>query len=350
MHNSMARRTSSKIEPASLTFYLPTSTVAPGASKTEYLDLSQIASIVNRRFYRQGLNWAVAGIKVLSQSGFRGSISVAKLPNTWVLSNSWEKSMRSWLKMSNNALEEAESVRPRFMDFKIYADATHHQAGFTGNLLPAGLGGTFTPGEWDASKIYTPNGPNFPGNTAEFEIVAVGANYPGVSPVTTLNAVSMIEGYAASRALPPVDEPNTPADAVDADGSTPENWMSAMFNEGTDQDSEVLDDMRYDNRTNPYPFEGAQVVGAAPGVVHLDTQYPNGANQSPGLPFHSVDFISNTTVGGKTYIKGGNFPCGLMRVDINSDIESDNTYNLILEVDLVPGNHRGYLCESMTEM
>ena len=145
MHNSMARRTSSKIEPASLTFYLPTSTVAPGASKTEYLDLSQIASIVNRRFYRQGLNWAVAGIKVLSQSGFRGSISVAKLPNTWVLSNSWEKSMRSWLKMSNNALEEAESVRPRFMDFKIYADATHHQAGFTGNLLPAGLGGTFTP-------------------------------------------------------------------------------------------------------------------------------------------------------------------------------------------------------------
>ena len=157
----------------------------------------------------------------------------------------------------------------------------------------------------------------------------------------------MIDGYAASRGLPPVDDPNTPADAVDADGSTPENWMSAMFNEGVDQDSEVLDDMRYDNRTAPYPFEGAQVVGAAPGVVYTDTQYPGGANQAPTLEYHDGSIMSVTTIGGTTRLKGGNFPCGLMRINWNP---TEITSGIRIEIDLVPGHHRGYLCEPMTEM
>lgn len=343
----MARRSRNKIEPASLTFYLPTSVVAPGASVSEYVDLSQIASILNRRFYRQGLNWAVAGIKVLSQSGFRGQISVSKLPNTWVMSNSWEKSMRAWLKMSNKALEEAESVRPRFMDFKIYADAGHHTAGFQNNLMPFSLGGAFAPGEWESAKVFVPEAYNTTPSTGTdtmntLEMVAVGASYPGASAATGFDAVSLIEGYANSRALPARADPNTPDDASDVAGPTPENWLSAIFNEGTTQDADVIEELTTENIIAPYPFENDG--------INPDTMYPNGQGQSPGLAIHSVDYISNTTVGGKTRIKGGNFPCGLIRMDITSDLESDNSYNLVLEVDLVPGNHRGYLCEPMTEM
>lgn len=325
-----------------MTFYLPTSVVAPAAQITEYVDLSQIASILNRRFYRQGLNWAVAGIKVLSQSGFRGTISVSKLPNTWVMSNAWEKSMRTWLKMNNEALAESQSVRPKFLDFKIYADSTHHQAGYQNNLMPFGLGGAFAPGEWEASKIVYPDNTTATGLTREAELIAVGANFPGVSPVTGENAVSIIEGYAASRGLPNVVDPNVPTDADEAAGSFPQNWMAAIFNDGTDQTQEVLEDMITENNKAPYPYED--------GLTYLDTQYPNGANQSPGLAIHAVDYISNTTVGGKTRIKGGNFPCGLIRLDVSSDAASDNSYNVVLEVDLVPGTHRGYLAEPMTEM
>ncbi|AXQ65518.1 MAG: hypothetical protein [Circular genetic element sp.] len=339
----MARRTSNKIEPAVQTLFFTGLTVPASGSSEFYLDLSQCASLANRRFYRQGINWAVAGFKMVSGADTRALTSISKLPNTWVLSNSWEKSMRAWLKMSNEALEEAESVRPRFLDFKIYADSSHHNAGFGANLLPHG----HEPGEWDASKIYTPNGPNFPGNTNEFEIIAVGPNYPGLG-TSGLNAVSMIEGYAASRALPAVDEPNTPADAVDADGSTPENWMSAMFNEGTDQDSEVLNDMRFDNRTNPYPFEGAQIVGSPPGTVYTDTMYPGGANNAVILQQHDREFISSTTIGGTTRFKGGNFPCGLIKIAIVNLTEVEIEPQLY--IDLIPGNHRGYLCEPMTEM
>ena len=69
----MARRKQrrNKIEPSvqTLIFALP---AAPFETNTiSWIDLSQVASIVNRRFYRQGLNWAVAGFKLLSSSGYK---------------------------------------------------------------------------------------------------------------------------------------------------------------------------------------------------------------------------------------------------------------------------------------
>ncbi len=65
---------------------------------------------------------------------------------------------------------------------------------------------------------------------------------------------------------------------------------------------------------------------------------------------HDLSFVTNTTVGGHTYLKGGQFPCGLVRVDFSNDASSSTSYNLVIQVDLVPGEHRGYLCQPMTEM
>lgn len=73
--------------------------------------------------------------------------------------------------------------------------------------------------------------------------------------------------------------------------------------------------------------------------------YPNGANQSPYLQTHDYEFVTGTTIGGTTRLKGGNFPCGLIRIDAQCDIDL-----IQLQIDLVPGNHRGYLAEPMTEM
>ncbi len=337
----MAKRSYSKkgrkIEPSVMTLYLPSAPISSGSPVTQYLDISQVASLMNRRFYRQGINWAVAGIKVLSQAGYIGSITVSKLPNTWVMSNAWEKGFRSWQRMNKEALAEAISVRPKFLDFKIYADQEHCNAGFSANLLPSALGGVFTAGEWVPSKYVVPN-TAVPAGVNNFEVKAVGANY-GAGSASGLASVSLIEGYAASRLLPDIEDPNAPADAADADGATPENWMSALFNEGTTQDDGVLTDMVNENNEAPYPFENDG--------THTDTQYPGGANQGSGLQIHDVELISPTTIGGTTRLKGGNFPCGLVRFDM---VNTGSTSNLVLQVDLVPGNHRGYLCEPMTEM
>lgn len=362
-----------KIEPAveTLTFDLGNTvvaTAAPGSTpghSTYYVDISQSASLANRKFFRQGLQWALKGIRVNSQSvapsteepqpgSPRGGVIISKLPQNWTMSNSWEKGMRTWLRMNNEALEEAESLRPRFLDFKIYMDAKHHDLGYAankrpvvtnyvsyvGNMIPA------TAGEWEPSSIQIPQAYNssiVPGVPLmqEFEIIAVGANFPGLSAATGLNAVSLIEGYAASRSLPNDLEPNTPTDAGDIGGPSPENWLSAIFNEGTTQTSNVVDDLISENNRPPYPFEGDG--------FNVDTMYPGGQNQLSGPQIHCIEPITGSTVGGVTYIKGGTFPCGLIRIDIynNDDLLEMNTQ---LQIDLVPGTHRGYLAENMTEM
>ena len=266
------------------------------------------------------------------------------------MSNAWEKGMRTWQKMNREALAEAESIRPKFLDFKIYADAGHHTAGFGANLLPfqtAPVAGPMTAGEWESSKIV------FQDNTAvpaaglrEMELLATGSNYPG-GGASGLNAVSLIEGYAASRGLPDIVDPNTPDDADDAGGPQPANWMSAMFNEGTLITEEVIDDMITENNQAPYPFENGEIPGA-PGTYWTDTYYPGGANQASGLQLHDIDFITATTIGGTSRLKGGNFPCGLIAILATNDSGSPKSFTMT--IDLIPGNHRGYLCEPMTEM
>jgi hypothetical protein len=148
------------------------------------------------------------------------------------------------------------------------------------------------------------------------------------------------------RALPNIQDPNVPDDMSDADGTTPENWQTALFNDGTQQDSDVLEDMRTENNIAPYPFENDG--------VNADTMYPGGANQLTGLEVHEYGYITPTTIGNQTNFKGSMFPCGLMRLDITNTATappggSANMVTLI-GIRLVPGNHRGYLCEPMTDM
>ncbi len=334
----MARkRMKSKIQPAVQTLSFTTPTIqSSGGTAQFYIDLSQCASLVNRRFYRQGINWAVASIKILS-TAFNGSVTVAKLPNTWVMSNAWEKSFRAWQQMIKNATDEAgtESIKGKFLDFKIYADATHHANGFGDNLLPIdSLGNQATAGQWQPSEIEVPSLSGAASSQA-WEMIAVGPNNPGVG-ASGLNAKSLIAGYAVSRALPNVTDPNVPDDASLAGA----NWIMSMFTDGTEQDPDVTAMLEVTGDRAPYPYENDG--------THTDTMYPGGETQLPALEIHSNEFQTPTTVGGTTMIKGGNFPCGLMKFDCTNT--GDRTANLVFEISLVPGHHRGYLCEPMTEM
>ena len=122
-----------KLEPAvqTLAFTVP--------NGIQTVDLSQAASLVNRRFYRQGINWVVAGFRFFraGTSPTAGTgVAIAKLPNTWVMANAWEKGFRYWQELNKRAIEAGESLPGRFTDFKVYMDTVHHQAGGIGNLLP----------------------------------------------------------------------------------------------------------------------------------------------------------------------------------------------------------------------
>ncbi len=326
-----------KIQPAvkTMAFNVP-------ISGDHTISLSQCASLMNRRFYRAGLNWAVAGLTFFTTG--TGSINVLKIPDTWIASNAWEKGFRAWNELNDRALDEVESIKPRFTDFKVYMDSIHHTNGVATNLLPVdSLLNPAVPGEWDMSSMVIPN-QAAPGGSLDFEFVWTGANYPGAG-ASGKNAVSLIEGYASSRALPDITDPNAPADAADTTGTTPENWISAIDNESSSQVDRVITDMLEENNQSPYPFENGQVPGAAPGTVFTDTQYPGGANNLPGLQIHDNLLVTSTTVGGKTTSGGFNAQGGLIRLRTNIDAG-----DILCLVHLVPGSHRGYMCQKMQDV
>ncbi len=323
----------------------------PGSVQGGYIDLSQSASLVSRKFFRQGLQWAVGGMDIYTGSGVSGRILVEKVPETWITANAWVKGFKNWQRMHREAMSETESVLPKFHDFKVFADSVHHSTGVAANLLPqtsalVGTGGFADPseGDWDMSKFVIPTGGvSNPGASSEREIIFIGANYPG-SGASTLNAVSLVEGYAASRALPNVVDPNVPDDAEDVDGATPENWMQAMYNEGTSQAGEVLDNILEDNTVAPYPFENDP-------QGNLDTMYPGGANQFPNLWLHDMVDVTTTTIGAHSSIRGGTFNCGLIKVfKETSGLEDGPTTMTDVLIHLVPGNHRGYLAQPMQDV
>jgi hypothetical protein len=322
---SLARRPK-KLQPAPLTFTYSAAPIVGGASSRSMIDLSQSASILNRRFYRQGLNWAVAGIKIQADQPL--TIFSQKLPNTWSCSNAWHKTFALWNKQLNETLEEGgnESLRARFSDFKVYADVTHRTAGFAGNLLPIdGIGNVAAAGEWDASHVVLPqtaaDGSGTLIDPTEFTLHMVGPS--------NVNSKGMIEGYADSRAFPQSPDPVGPSAS-----SMANNWMSAMFDVGSDN-SEILDNAENENDDLPYN----------------QSNYPGGATQLPGLEFSDIASVystSATTNIGVAHLKGGNYPCGLMAVLIEN--HGDAPANIVIQVDLIPGEHRGYLAEPMQEM
>jgi len=313
---------SSKIEPSAMTLTLASPLVSGGTTGQFTVDLSQIASLVNRRFYRQGINWAVAGVKIFT--GAQGAVSLYKLPNTWITSNAWEKAFRMWNKQQMEAVEAsgAQSAVAKFRDFKVFMDTEHVSAGYAGNLLPLdSLGNNPLLGEWEPSQIVLPNTVADATGTQ----ILPGERFLHMVGINVNGSLSrgVLEGYADSRSYPQSPDPVSP------DIGDQQNWMARMFDVGNDI-PEALDNAT--DRNDELPYD--------------QVNYPGGATNMPGLAIHDQVSITNTTISGTGHLKGGNFPCGLMRFNW-TPLESSN---IVIQLDLVPGTHRGYLCEPMTEM
>lgn len=299
------------------------------ANTTNYIDLSLAASAVNRRFYRQGTTWAVAGMALHTTSA-TGQVTVSKVPDTWVSKNSHTKAKSLWMKSQDQVLDNDESVASKYRDFKVYLDG--NMVGATVQPVspaPAGDGVIMLPidrqnqvckiGEWEYSTIQIPSdgGANPP---TEITLHMVGDDVG--------NSKAIIHGYAESRSRPFRNDPNIPSQS---------GWMNDVFDVADNLD-EIRQDLETQNDQPPYrvgdrnaPISGQDL-----------TFYPGGPNNMPSTAIHDIQGISTTTVGGKTHINGGMFGCGLIRFDWDITSEAESMY---LAVDLVPGEYKGYLTE-----
>ncbi len=321
-NNKLTKR--KKFQPAvmQMSFTVPT-----GVS---YIDLSLAASIVNRRAYKQqNTNWAVGEFEILNSGGGLGQVAIAKLPETWVFRNAYEKSWALWNKMNDQVLDDEPSIQGKYHDFKIYLDDDMRQqtiqdsANPVGKILtPADVGGNFTKADfsaaappradWDYSTIQIPNEPS--GVAVEYSLHAVGPD--------TADSKGLIDGYALSRSRPQEQDPNVPL---------AEGWMNELFDLG-ENNEEIRDDLVDDNDRPPYALIGATSVRET---------YPGGSEEFPVAQIHSFCQFTATTVSSKNRIMGGMFGAGLMT--INNSTGS----NITMILHMLPGDHRGYLCEEL---
>ena len=287
----------------------------------QYLDLSAAASILNRRFYRQGLQWAVSGFTVIAPSASTGDFTIKKLPTNWTVSNSWEKGFRAWQRQQNDALEDAssESVKAKYNDFKIYADEDHFGTAAPHFLLPRdGDNNPFKPPqEWLHSIVVVPNDDGIVGDTVNYRLHMMGDD----TATGGNESRSLIRAYMESRSVPQSPDPSTP-------GNASIGLYVDMFNDGMN-DTEIIANAEFRNDELPYDQD----------------EYPGSRNNGPGMELVDTLYVNTgVTAPGKFTMSGGLFPCGLIKIQNGVDGAID------VLVHLVPGSHRGYLAESMQDM
>lgn len=327
----MARRKKMTVQPAvtRLWFHIDPS------NTRNYVDLSLACSAANRRFYRQGLKWAVAGMSLHTGINVTGEFDVSKVPDTWMAQNAYEKSKMLWMKSQDQVLDDQPSIKARYRDFKVFLDqemttsvkqiVSQSPAVSNSIMLPVDRNDQIAKnGEWVYSSIQLPvdGGAS---NPDAVQLHFVGADYTvGTDQISK----GMIHGYGLSRSRPQDIDPNTPGDG---------GWMNDVFDVADNLD-EIREDIEDENNVPPYR------VGTA---GEAEEYYPGGDNNQTDASLHAVCFVSGTTVGGKTRVDGGLFNCGLIRFDWNlQGFDPQDPGSMYLAIDLVPGTHKGYMAEA----
>lgn len=287
-----------------------------GTETSHFIDLARDLSRVNRRLLRQGRDYHVKRITVVSantpNAGDPGTahnnrVSFSTMPNSWVTQMAWKRGFQLMKQMNARAMQGISGdISGKYADYKIYL--SHDMA--TGTILaPKDNGGNVAVnGEWTYSKFVTPDGTT---GADEFELHMLG-NHQGAAGSRT--HVGLVKSYGESRATVDQDSPN----AVPVNTGDP---LSNLFDDGTVYD-EIIVNLKGDNDNSPYSANN----------------YPGDDGNMP----KPIVVQDTTIVDGRATVGGFMARCGLIEIESKSPVASD-VYSVLVE--LAPGKYRGIKAE-----
>lgn len=293
--------------------YELTNSGTPGTETSHYIDLARDLSAVNRRLYRQGRDYHVKRVTIISSNteGAGNRISLATIPDSWTARNAWERGFKTWTQMNTVATDQISGdISGTWADFKVFMTTDSRTAFNAGNfLIPKDNGGNNVDlGEWRMSQLITPDGTT---SADPFELHMLGGHTgsPGA-----WNSVGLIKSYAESRATVQPADPAVPNEASD-------DPLVNVFDYGTAID-EVVDNLETQNDYPPY-------------------QQDVYTGETGNMPKPLV--VQDTTLEfGKATVGGFNAICGLIEIETKSAFE-DDVYSVLVE--LAPGKYRGIKAE-----
>jgi len=297
--------------------YELTNSATPGTETSHYIDLARDLSRLNRRLYRQGRDYHVKRITVVSantpNAGDPGStennrISFSTAPSSWVTQQAWSRGFKIFKQMNDKAtVAVGNSILPKFHDFKVYLSSDMR----TGTVLtPKDNGGNNAAGgDWDYSKLVSPDGTT---SADSFDLHLLGAHTgAGVGNHTS---IGLVQSYGEARTTVSTFQPNAPSTVSD-------DPLVNLFDDGTIVD-EIIDNLEVANDSAPYST----------------TDYP-GDNTNMAKPLVVQD---TCIVDGRATVGGFNAMCGLIEIEAKSPVASD-VYSVLVE--LAPGKYRGIKAE-----
>jgi len=285
--------------------YELTNSGTPGNETSHFIDIAKDLSRVNRRLYRQGRDYHVKRISIVSSNTPNGQnrISFSCAGAGWVSQQAWTRGFKIWNASQQRASRAVgNDISAKWRDFKVYLSADHRSGTV---LTPKDNGGNdVNSGEWTYSKLVSPDGTT---GDDQFELHLLGAH---VGSTGSLDSVSLVKSYGESRTTVDVDQPNVNSDVFG-------DPLVNVMDDGTVVD-ETLELMANDNDNAPY-----QTVN-----------YPgdNGCLPKPQV-------VQDTTiVDGRATVGGFTARCGLIEIEAKSPIANDS-YSVLVE--LASGSYRG---------
>lgn len=282
-----------------------TNSATPGTETSHYIDLARDLSRVNRRLYRQGRDYHVKKITIVSSNTPNGNnrVSAATMGTGWVTQMAWKRGFQTWNKMNAEATKQiAGSISGTWADFKVSLTPEFRVAS---KLSPLDNGGNpYLGGEWSYSVLVTPDGTT---TDDEFQLTMLG-DHIGAAGART--SVGLVKSYGESRATVQTNDPNVPSIASD-------DPLVNVFDYGTTID-DVIDNLENSNDSAPYDvpnYPGSDLNAPKPIIVQ-DT----------------------TLVDGRATMGGFTARCGMIELESKSSVEND-TFSVLVE--LAPGNYRG---------
>ena len=314
--SSKRSRTSAKIQPSVRHIrYELTNSGTANTETSHYIDLGRDLSILNRRLYRQGRDYHVKKITIVSsntpsvtafdpslkQNG--GRVSASTIPYNWVSQMAWKRAWNTWTEQNRVATQQISGdIRGTWDDFKVFMDNGQRTATLA---RPLDNGGNqYDLGEWTYSQLVTPDGTTGADN---FNLHMLGDH---IGSVGAYSSVGLIKSYGESRATVQANDPNVPATASD-------DPLVNVFDYGTEVD-EVIDIMEFSNDSPPYDIDeypGDDTNGPKPAVVQ-----------------------DATLVDGTAKMASFTAMLGMIEFEIKSPIAND-VYSVLVE--LAPGKYRG---------
>lgn len=235
-------------------------------NQTRFIDIARALSVINRKFYRQGVYYYVNSVEIYNNS--TGVVDLHTAPDNWVTKNAWNRGFRLYQKMNSMVDDVSNMGRSKYHDYKVYLSDMHRTSGVMSPEL-CDINGQTTnmlPDDWDYSQYTSADDDqDTNANADEFYAHLLG---PHVGSAGAWQSIGLIASYRDSRPLPQTEEPNlSPSVAADP--------LTNIFDFSSEEQlNDIIENMSNANDETPYDADiyPGQLDGHMQQVARIGTE------------------------------------------------------------------------------